>query len=284
MKLSKYQHQEGILKDEYKNSKTRGNLRNRLIKWKTMKNKTVLDLGCNNGFFAIRAKAYGASKVLGVDKGDCIIGARELAKQKGLDVEFWQMDLESPEFQRFCPRFDMVFLFSVLTHLKDPEKFLDWLDSRVRRMLFFESNTGTKHKDQIELVKKHIWMSDVKYLGVSELPQNGVHHLWKCYRSYEEDRYSSWEKLPVIFVPINTICTWDNDFQLFPEKVEMLKEDMKIRGIRRPLYVYKLSTRNSAHNKLRVKGFEYKGVQGHHRYLAAKALGYKNIPVRILNT
>ena len=88
-KLSSYQNAEGTLKDDLAPRVLVKN-RLRLIDWNLFKDKTVIDLGCNNGLFVREALKHGAKRAVGVDSSDCIIGARELAKQEGLNAEFWQ--------------------------------------------------------------------------------------------------------------------------------------------------------------------------------------------------
>jgi SAM-dependent methyltransferase len=241
------------------------------------KGRTVLDLGCNNGYFVRHALKHGAKRAVGVDKSDCIIGARELAKQEGLTkAEFWQVDLDSKEFRRFCPRFDTVLLLSVLTHVNDKEEFLDWLDSIIKWRFIFESNHGEKNKQHIELVNKHIYFEKITYLGTTDIPEK-PHHLWLCEKPSHEVRYNWLGNLPVEFVPLEWIKGWSEDklfeqkysYALASEKQIALMMDIKKRGFREPLILQE------------YKG-ELLGFNGIHRYFIAKTLGYKNVPVKIM--
>ena len=120
-KLSKYQlvdGQPGGLKEKW--TVSRSDERLNLINWEDFKGMRVLDLGCNNGALCFKAKKAGAKKVIGVDKSDCILGARELAKERKMDIDFWQLDVDSIEFRNNFPKSDIVFLCALLTHIKDP--------------------------------------------------------------------------------------------------------------------------------------------------------------------
>jgi len=62
--------------------------------------KTVLDLGCNIGYFCFKARESGAKKVLGIDiDAEVIEIARKLRDYKGLDcIEFICGDVEEMEY------------------------------------------------------------------------------------------------------------------------------------------------------------------------------------------
>lgn len=272
-KLSSYQNPKGKLKDRLA---PRTDLRLSMFEEKWFADRSVLDLGCNNGYFTRLAKKAGATRAVGVDKSDCIIGARELAKEEGLDCEFWQTSLDSVEFRRHCPRFDTVLLLSVITHLKDKEEFLNWLDSRVKHILIFESNHGEPNKEHIQLVKKHIHFAHVNYLGVSDIPEK-PHHLWECKKAYHEVAYRFLESAPIEWVPLDKIETWTEKrimnqkaaYRIDSDKFILLQQDIKERGIRDPLILID-------------DNGKYLGWQGAHRYFAAKALGYKDVPCKII--
>src|ERR671932_2122883 len=56
--------------------------------------KSVLDIGCNGGFYSIEMKRRGADRVLGIDfDADYLAQARFAAEVTGLDVEFRQLSV-----------------------------------------------------------------------------------------------------------------------------------------------------------------------------------------------
>ena len=269
--LSSYQNPEGLLQDRLA---PRTDMRKTMLPWHLVDGLSVLDLGCNNGYFTREAMKHGAKRAVGVDESNAILGARELAEEEGVKAEFWQLDLDSVEFRRHCPRFDVVFLLSVLTHVKDKEEFLNWLDGIVKFILVFESNHGESNKQHIELVKKHMYFKNVEYLGPSDIPSK-PHYIWVCKKSSHEVRYPEISNIPIDFIPvdmINDVDILEQDYIFTPDDEEYirLRDDIKKRGFRQPLCVQGMTN-----NK-------YDIWQGGHRHLIAKELGYKEVPCRIL--
>lgn len=79
---------------------------------------SVLDIGCNFGFFCFEAAKRGATRVLGIDVDpENIRKARLLADCLGLDVEFALLDFEVDSLKE---RFDNVLCLNVLHHLRNP--------------------------------------------------------------------------------------------------------------------------------------------------------------------
>ncbi len=279
-KLSKYQpigDAVGRLTKEPKWG-TRTNKRLEMMEgWKEkLKKRTVLDMGCNNGMLTMKATELGAKRAVGVDKYDCIQGAREIAKEKGLNTEFWQFDLDKPEFKDFCPKFDVVFVFSLLTHLKDPIGMLRWIDFHTNDCLFFETNHGAKNENQIDLVTKHTTFVKKYYLGQSGDEQSGIHHMWVLTKHIQRRRrkHRYWNELPVTFIPLNKIEGWKPSnmtrYGNGHEYHENLVESIKKHGLREPLIVEKFGEEDF-----------YRAHEGGHRYLALKELGYTDAPCKI---
>lgn len=272
--LSSYQNPEGTLKDRLA---PRTDMRLNMIDDGWFDDRTVLDLGCNNGYFTRRAIKAGARRAVGVDVSDCIKGARILAEQENVGAEFWQMNLDSKEFRRYCPKFEVILLLSVITHLRDKEEFLDWLDDKIQYMLIFESNHGEANKEHIDLVTKHIYFDSVELLGRSEV-EGKPHYMWVCRKPAHEIRYPIIASAPIEFIPLDKIIGWSEEkimhqktsYKTYSKKFKILKADIKSRGIRDPLIVEK-----------RENNY-FRGFQGVHRYLAAKELGYKELPCRVL--
>jgi len=270
--LSSYQNPEGTLNDRLV---PRTDTRLKMFDPEWFRGKTVLDLGCNNGYFTRFAMESGATRAVGVDISGCIEGAKELAR--GTNCEFWQLNMEDREFMRFCPKFDVVILLSALAKVKDKDRFLNWLDGVVQGRLIFESNHGEVHKKDIDLVRKHIYFKYVNYLGPSEIPEK-PHYLWDCQRIDHTKRYGVIASSPVAFVPIDKITGWDEGnllaqktrYSLDSEEFKKLKQDIKERGLRDWLVV------NGKPDGT------YEGFQGGHRYFACKQLGYKYIPCKVL--
>ena len=89
-----------------------------------VKDKRVVDLGCNLGYFASRSLEEGAASVLAVDRDEAIVRNARVT-HPNLDGNVRQMDLdkELPEGE-----FDVAFCLSVWQHLRDGKRpMLDFL-------------------------------------------------------------------------------------------------------------------------------------------------------------
>jgi tRNA (mo5U34)-methyltransferase len=92
--------------------------------------KSVLDIGCNAGFYAQEMKRRGASRVLGIDHDEHYLAqARLAAEVEGLDIEFRR--LEVYDVGALGERFDLVIFMGVLYHLRHPLLALDLIREHV---------------------------------------------------------------------------------------------------------------------------------------------------------
>ena len=101
--------------------------------------RSVLDVGCNAGFYALEMKRRGADRVLGIDSDRRYLEQAEFAAEvAGFDVEFRQMSVY--DLPSLHERFDVVLFMGVLYHLRHPLLALDILYAHaVRDMLVFQS-------------------------------------------------------------------------------------------------------------------------------------------------
>lgn len=97
--------------------------------------KTVLDIGCNAGFYSLEMKRRGAERVLGIDTDEHYLRqARFAAEVEGADVEFLQMPVW--DVASLGEKFDLVIFMGVLYHLRHPLLALDLIHEHVARDLF----------------------------------------------------------------------------------------------------------------------------------------------------
>lgn len=97
--------------------------------------KTVLDIGCNGGFYSIQMKSRGAARVLAIDVDpDYLRQARFAAAAIGVDVEFAEMSVY--DVAGLGEQFDVVLFLGVLYHLRHPLLALDLIREHVVRDLF----------------------------------------------------------------------------------------------------------------------------------------------------
>jgi tRNA (mo5U34)-methyltransferase len=101
--------------------------------------KTVLDVGCNAGFYCLEMKRRGAARVVGVDSDARYLAqARFAADVVDVDIEFHQLSVY--ELPTLAERFDIVLFMGVLYHLRHPLLALDILhDCMVGDLLVFQS-------------------------------------------------------------------------------------------------------------------------------------------------
>jgi tRNA (mo5U34)-methyltransferase len=100
---------------------------------------TVLDVGCNAGFYSQEMKRRGADRVVGIDSDPRYLAQAALAADvAGLDIEF--RNLSVYELPSLGERFDLVLFMGVLYHLRYPLLALDLLHTHaVAKMLVFQS-------------------------------------------------------------------------------------------------------------------------------------------------
>jgi tRNA (mo5U34)-methyltransferase len=99
--------------------------------------RTVLDIGCNGGFYALEMKRRGAERVIGIDSDETYLAqARFAAEVVGADIEF--RNLSVYDVAALDERFDLVLFMGVLYHLRHPLLALDLIREHVARdlMLF----------------------------------------------------------------------------------------------------------------------------------------------------
>lgn len=116
------------------------------IKWRSfahaipadLTGKTVLDVGCNGGFYSIEMKRRGADRVVAMDTDeDYLAQARFAADVSGAEVEFRKLSVY--EVKKLKERFDLVLFLGVLYHLRHPLLALDLLhDYAVRDQMVFQ--------------------------------------------------------------------------------------------------------------------------------------------------
>jgi tRNA (mo5U34)-methyltransferase len=101
--------------------------------------RSVLDVGCNAGFYAIEMKRRGAARVVGVDSDERYLEQARLAAEiTAADVEFRRMSVY--QLPSLGERFDVVLFMGVLYHLRHPLLALDILHEYVARdLLVFQS-------------------------------------------------------------------------------------------------------------------------------------------------
>jgi tRNA (mo5U34)-methyltransferase len=100
-----------------------------------LRGKTVLDIGCNAGFYSIEMKRRGADRVLGIDFDPAYLEqARFAAEVLGAEIEFRQLSVY--DVASLGETFDVVLFMGVLYHLRHPLLALDLIHEHVAKDLF----------------------------------------------------------------------------------------------------------------------------------------------------
>lgn len=130
------------------------------IKWRAfahtipsdLRGKSVLDVGCNAGFYSIEMKRRGAERVVALDSDeDYLAQARFAAEVSGVSIEF--RNLSVYEVGKLGEQFDLVLFLGVMYHLRHPLLALDLLHEHVvKDQLVFQcllrGSAGTDHIEE----------------------------------------------------------------------------------------------------------------------------------------
>jgi tRNA (mo5U34)-methyltransferase len=101
--------------------------------------KSVLDIGCNAGFYSIEMKRRGAGRVLGIDSEPMYLAqGRFAAEVLGMEIQFRQLSVY--DVAQLREKFDLVIFMGVLYHLRHPLLALDLIREHVAGdLLLFQS-------------------------------------------------------------------------------------------------------------------------------------------------
>ena len=104
-----------------------------------LEGRSVLDIGCNAGFYALEMKRRGAGRVLAVDSDPHYLRQAEFAiRHSGADIDLRQMSVY--DLGQLQERFDLVIFMGVFYHLRHPLLALDMIHEHVADdMLLFQS-------------------------------------------------------------------------------------------------------------------------------------------------
>jgi len=132
--------------------------------------KSVLDIGCNAGFYSIEMKRRGADRVLGIDSDDRYLDQARLASEAlGYEgIEFAKVDVYDVAALR--ERFDLVIFMGVLYHLRHPLLALDLIREHVAgdTLLFQSMQRGSR---QVLPLKPDYEFAETEHFFESSYPK-----------------------------------------------------------------------------------------------------------------
>jgi tRNA (mo5U34)-methyltransferase len=147
--------------------------------------RTVLDIGCNAGFYSIEMKRRGAARVLGIDsKDDYLDQARFAAEVNGLDIEF--RNLSVYDVALLAEKFDVVLFMGVFYHLRHPLLALDLIHEHVTRdtLVFQSMQRGSSALEPLE--------RDYDFWEVEHFDRPGYPKLHFVEHRYADDPTNWW--------------------------------------------------------------------------------------------
>jgi tRNA (mo5U34)-methyltransferase len=151
-----------------------------------VRGKSVLDIGCNAGFYSIEMKKRGAARVVGIDSDDTYLEqGRFAAAVSGFpDIEF--RNLSVYDVGRLGEQFDVVIFMGVLYHLRHPLLALDTLhDTVVGDILIFQSMQRGSHNVFQPEENYPFWNRDV-------FEEDGYPKMYFVEQRYSDDPTNWW--------------------------------------------------------------------------------------------
>jgi tRNA (mo5U34)-methyltransferase len=126
-----------------------------------LRGRTVLDIGCNGGFFSIEMKRRGAERVVGVDFDEQYLAqARFAAEVAGVEIELQQLSVY--DVGQLRERFDVVLFMGVLYHLRHPLLALDLIYDHVAKDLLVFQSMLRGSSEVVDVAEDyHFWKTDI---------------------------------------------------------------------------------------------------------------------------
>jgi tRNA (mo5U34)-methyltransferase len=156
-----------------------------MVKWQRfahaipadLSGQSVLDIGCNAGFYSMEMKRRGAARVLGIDfDDDYLAQARFATEVEGLDIEFRKLSVY--DVATLGEHFDIVWFAGVFYHLRHPLLALDLIHEHVARdLLVFQSMQ--RGSNQVARVAPDYSVWDVDHFDDPGYPK--MHFIERCY-------------------------------------------------------------------------------------------------------
>jgi tRNA (mo5U34)-methyltransferase len=150
-----------------------------------LRGKTVLDIGCNAGFYSIEMKRRGADRVVGIDSDEVYLAqARYTAEVLGAEIEFRNMSVY--DVAGLGEKFDVVIFMGVLYHLRHPLLALDLLyENVVNDVLIFQSMQ--RGSDQVDDLK-----ADYDFWEIEIFESPGFPQMYFIEHRYSQDPTNWW--------------------------------------------------------------------------------------------
>ncbi len=150
-----------------------------------LKGASVLDIGCNAGFYSMEMKRRGAGRVLGIDSDPRYLAQARLASEVlELDIQFRELSIY--DVAALGERFDIVLFMGVLYHLRHPLLALDLIHEHVAGdMLVFQSmQRGAREVERVA--------ADYDFFDTDHFDRSGYPKLHFVEHQYARDWTNWW--------------------------------------------------------------------------------------------
>ena len=150
-----------------------------------MAGMSVLDIGCNGGFYSLEMKRRGADRVVGIDSDEHYLRqARFAAEISELDIHFQKLSVW--DIASLRERFDLVIFMGVFYHLRHPLLALDLIHQHVTKdLLLFQS---MQRGSQERILLEHDYSFDeVAIFGKDSFPK-----MYFIEKKYSHDETNWW--------------------------------------------------------------------------------------------
>ena len=145
---------------------------------------TVLDIGCNGGFYSIEMKRRGARRVLGIDVDDRYLNqARFAAETLGIDLDIEKCSVY--DVDTLPGQFDYVLFMGVFYHLRYPLFALDKVIKKVGGKLIFQ--TMVRGSGEVQ-----DWESDYPFWNTEIFEERNFPAMYFIENSYSHDPTNWW--------------------------------------------------------------------------------------------
>lgn len=120
-----------------------------------LRGKSVLDIGCNAGFYSVEMKRRGAARVVGIDSDERYLAQARLASELlGFEnIEFRNCSVY--DVATLGERFDLVVFMGVLYHLRHPLLALDLIREHVAGDLMLFQTMQQGSNDVLQVPEDH---------------------------------------------------------------------------------------------------------------------------------
>jgi tRNA (mo5U34)-methyltransferase len=155
--------------------------------------KTVLDIGCNAGFYSMEMAKRGAARVVGIDSDPRYLAQAQLAAETlgfADRIELRQLDVY--DVGALGERFDVVVFMGVLYHLRHPLLALDLIHAHAAGDMLIFQTLQRGSSDVIEVPEDHPFYEEGSLQPPTYFDAPGYPKLHFIERAYAHDWTNWW--------------------------------------------------------------------------------------------